>query len=102
MSEVLALEGSERPGADGARDLGPLDGSATVAVTLYLRSDPATTAPFNVAEEARVKPTQRRYLSADEAKASFGAAQQDIDAVLKFAAANDLTEVRVNQAARSV
>jgi kumamolisin len=102
MSEVLALEGSERPGPDGARDLGPLDASATVDVTLYLRSDPATTAPFNVAEEARVKPSQRRYLSADEARVSFGAAQKDIDAVLQFATANGLKQVRVNQAARSI
>ena len=66
------------------------------------RSNPAVTAPFDVAAEATKPPAQRRYLSADEAANVYGAATADIDAVKAFAAAHGLDVVRVNQAGRSV
>lgn len=102
MSEHVELKGSARAIPDGAVPRGDVADDAKLSITLYLRSDPATSAPFDVAEEADKRPHERRYLSAEEATNVYGAASADIDAVEAFAAEHRLTVGRVNRAARTV
>lgn len=96
------LHGSARSVPDEAQDLGGVAADAPVSVTVYLRPNPHAKKPFDVAEEASKRPSERRYLSADEAREVYGAADADIEAVKMFAAAHGLGVVRVNQAARSL
>jgi kumamolisin len=102
MPGFVELEGSERSIPQGAEDRGKVDDDAQYHVTVYLRSDPSTKPPFDIAQEAAKRPSERRYLSAQETASAFGAASEEIDAVKAFATSHGLTVVRVNQAARSV
>jgi kumamolisin len=102
MSGFVELKGSERSIPQGAQDRGKVEDGTQLSVTVYLRSDPATNPPFDVVEEAAKRPSERRYLSADEATTAFGAANDEIDMVKTFAASHGLAVLRVNQAARSV
>jgi kumamolisin len=102
MAELVELEDSKRDIPQGAEDRGVVDNGTQLYVTVYLRPDPAAQPPFDVAEEAGKRPSERRYLSAEQAATAFGAAGDEIDAVKAFATSHGLTVVRVNQAARSV
>jgi kumamolisin len=102
MTKVVELEGSKREAPEGLQDHGKLQDDAQLDVTVYVRSDPSTEAPFDVAQEASKRPRDRRYLSAQDAAAAFGASRADLQAVEQFAGAHGLKVVRVNQAARSV
>ena len=102
MSSRFTLDGSEHRRPEGTTDAGAISGQERVEVTVYVRSNPATAAPFDIAAEAAKPPAERRYLSAEEAANVYGAATTDIDAVKAFAAAHGLDVVRVNQAGRSV
>lgn len=101
MSRRFTLQGSEHAHPQGTSDAGPAAADEQVDVTIYLRRDPHATA-FDAAAEARKPPTQRHYLTAAQAAASYGAAAADIDTVKQFAAEHDLRVVSVNQAGRSV
>ena len=96
MPGLVELEGSERSIPQGAQDRGKVDDDAQFHVTVYLRSDPSTKPPFDVAQEAAKRPSERRYLSAQETATAFGAAGEEIDAVKAFAASHGLT-VRARQ-----
>jgi kumamolisin len=102
MSSRFALEGSEHHHPEGTVDAGAIAGQDRVEVTIYVRSDPSASAPFDVAAEATKPPAQRRYLSSDEAASVYGAAAGDLEAVRAFAAGHGLDVIRVNQAGRSV
>ncbi len=102
MPGLVELEGSKRSIPQDAQDRGKVQDDVQLSATVYLRSDPATSSPFDVAQEAAKRPSERRYLSVQEAATAFGAASQEIDAVKAFAASHDLVVLRVNQAARSV
>jgi kumamolisin len=102
MSGLVQLEGSERIIPQDAQDRGKVEGDAELSVTVYLRSDPTTSSPVDVAQEATKRPNERRYLSADETAKAFGAANKEIETVKAFAASHGLAVLRVNQAARSI
>ena len=102
MSGRFSLEGSEHGRQEGAVDAGPVVAGERVEVTVYLRSNPDATRPFDVAAEATKPPTQRRYLTAAQAAGVYGASDADIEAVRAFAAADQLDVIRVNQAGRSI
>jgi kumamolisin len=98
----VELEGSARSAPEEAEDQGAVEDGAQLSVTVYLRPNPDAQKPFDVVEEALKPPSQRRYLSADEARQVYGASDADIEAVKAFAASQGLEVERVNQAARSV
>ncbi len=102
MTQSFELPNSAHALPEGARDEGAVGGRDPVSVTVYLRPNPDATPPFDVAEEAKKPPSQRRYLSASDAAEIYGASSADIEAVTEFAAAHGLDVVRVNPAARSV
>jgi kumamolisin len=102
MSQRVELDGSARTAPQGATDHGTVDDSAELSVTAYVRPNPGETPSYDVTAEAAKRPKDRRYLSDEEAKAAYGAATADLDAVKAFAAKHGLEVVRVNQAARSV
>jgi kumamolisin len=103
MTARLILPGSERPLPADATAHGPgqpLASTALVEVSIYLRSDPATEAPFDPAVEAEKPPGARRYLSVDAAEAAYGAAACELGAVRQFAMAHGLTVTHTNRLAR--
>src|SRR3974377_61738 len=102
MPQPVELPQSARVLPAGAQDLGVVAPTEPVSVPVYVRPNPNASAPFDVAAEALKPPGERRYLSADEANAIYGATSADIDAVRAFATQHGLQVVRVNQAARSV
>jgi len=102
MSERVELPDSARTVREGAQNQGAFEGGLQVSVTVYVRRNPDAKPPFDVAEEARKPPGERRYLTADEAREVYGATTADIDAVRAFAASLGLDVVGVNPAARSI
>lgn len=102
MSEPVELHGSARLVPPDAADQGPVEDQTQLSVTVYLRTNPDAEKPVDVAEEATKRPSERRYLTSDEAAAVYGASDADLAAVKEFAAAHNLEVLRVNQAARSV
>jgi kumamolisin len=103
MPERVPLSGSERPLPPGAiRDArAPALTEATpLTVSVYLRSDPEATAPFDPAVEAERPPHQRRYLSHPEAEHAYGAAERELQAVSGFAATHGLSVTATNRLAR--
>src|SRR4029453_3691342 len=96
------LEGSERCPSAKAKLLGPADPKETFSVTIVLRRRP--NGPPVPSHEFFVFPQrpQRGRIPEDEFAANYGASQEDIDKVTKFARDNDLTVVETHAARRAV
>jgi len=97
-----AIPGSARDLPPGANEVDPVDGAERALVTIVLRSRPeqAGTATPSTFESA--SPAPRPYLTRSAFAQSYGALADDIDAVTRFAQANDLAVRDVSDARRSV
>lgn len=99
-SNQVILAGSVRATPRG-RFVGRSPKREQVTVTVLLR--PASRGLRNhVLELATQEPSQRRHLSRAEFLDQFGATNEDVARVRRFARNNQLSMVRVDQAARSV
>jgi kumamolisin len=93
------LEGSERRPAAGAKLLGPADPRERFSVTIVVRrrpDGPALPSPESLASTARPR------MSREEFAAEYGASQEDIDKVTKFARSQNLTIDETDSAGRTV
>jgi kumamolisin len=90
QDDLVAIEGSERPPLEGATQAGPLDPSASVEVTVYLRPPPG-------APEAGAGPMSREELAERR-----GATPADLDAVARFAEDHGLEVVERDGPGRRV
>jgi hypothetical protein len=78
------LPGSERPQIPGSILIGPVDGADHVAFTLLLRQRPGSPDVHEFEHWQRTPPDRRRYLSVEEFLGTYGAATEDLDAVVEF------------------
>jgi hypothetical protein len=89
MSNVPAgyrrLEGSERRPAHGADLLGPADPAETLSVTVRVRRRRDAPPLPDHAHWMATPPLKRKFVSHDEFESTYGAAQEDLDAVTRFA-----------------
>src|ERR1700689_5270948 len=90
QDDLVAIEGSERAPLEGATQAGPLDPSATVEVTVYLRP-PAGAPEAGDALMSREELAERR-----------GATPADLDAVARFAGDHGLDVVERDGPGRRV
>jgi kumamolisin len=101
MPDRVALSHSERPLPSGAQS--PASGAVLkphIEVSVYLRSDPATTPAIDPAAEALKSPDERRYLSGTEIEDQYGAAPDELAAVRTYLEGFGLSVTQVNRAAR--
>jgi kumamolisin len=98
----VPLFGSDRRALPGAHDIGDVDRTKMISVSVYLRPNPAATPLPSLEEQALVPPAQRRMPSAAEVEAARGARPDDIAAVEMFANRAGLNVVESSAAKRSV
>jgi kumamolisin len=98
----VKLKGSEQHPASNARLVGPADSDETFCVTIVLRRrlDGEPMPDFDY--YAKVPPSRRPRLPEAEFAAKYGASPADIDAVTRWARAQDLTIVETSAARRAV
>ena len=101
-ADTFRIAGSTRPATVAATPIGDSDPTEQVTATIYVRRDPAATAPPSVLEQAQLAPGQRHYLSAEEAAGAFSAAEADLDAVVAFADEHGLKVLERSARKRSV
>jgi kumamolisin len=85
------LEGAGRPRAAGAKLLGPLNADEQVGVTLLLRDKPGSPPLPDYEHWKKTPPGQRRFLSVQEHIDTYGATQEDLDAVTTYLKSHGLT-----------
>jgi kumamolisin len=102
----VPLAGSERTPLAGARRLGPVDPQTPVRVSVVLRrrtdEDAYAHAHAHADAHAHAAPAERSYLSRGELALRFGAAEDDLAAVERFAAQAGLTVEQSDAAQRTV
>lgn len=96
------LPGSERRAAPDAERIGPAPASDPVRVTVVLRRRPDGPAVPDPSYYLSTPPSQRRRLSGAEFAERYGAADDDIARVRRFADRNNLEVTEVNAARRTV
>jgi kumamolisin len=100
MSKRFQLSGSSRPtGKPAARAVKPGD---RLTATVYVQRDPNAKPAPSAHAFGRLAPRARTYLRPEEAVAAFGAAQEDLDAVVAFAKQHKLKVVKQSSAMRLV
>src|SRR5580658_8733129 len=97
-AERVAIPGSERANPEHPR-VGDADPKGEAAVSVYLR--PAASLDW-VDQEAAKPPAERRTLTREELAGTYGASQEDVDAVKAFAADYGLEVVDADLGRRSV
>ena len=83
------LEGSEQQPAHDARRVGPVGQDESITVTLCVRQRPGAPPLPDHAHWMATPPGKRKFLSTEEFAAKHGAAQEDIDAIARFAQTGD-------------
>jgi kumamolisin len=96
------IEGSELKPSPGAELLAPADPADTLKVTIVLRRRADGPAVPDHAYYAKTPPSQRRRLPQAQFAEKFGAAEDDLAAVTRFAEAQGLEILDRNAARRSV
>jgi len=96
-----ALQGSDRQPMPGARAVGKADPNERLEVSVILRHSAGDTLREKVRKLASGDRSEGQVKREDFAR-QFGARQQDIDAVKKFAAAHGLATVEADAARRTV
>jgi hypothetical protein len=79
------LEGSERRPTHGAEFLGPADPAEMLSVTVRIRRRRDARPLPDHAHWMATPPLKRKFVSHDEFESKYGAAQEDLDAVARFA-----------------
>jgi kumamolisin len=94
-ANMVAVHGSNRPSAAGAKLLGKSDAQKRIKVSIYLRPNPH--APMQTARTVEAMdaelPGRRKYMSDVDFKAVFGADPADLDKVAAWAKQHKLTVV---------
>ena len=94
----MPVPGSTKEKLPGAQVSGEVPaGEFTVTITVRRRKEPPS-----VEEQAMLKPTERTYPSREEQAREYGADPADIQKVVDFANAHDLTVVNSDPARRTV
>lgn len=101
-SRPVRMEGTERRHAAGARRVGPADPAEKIVVIVITRQRPDMPEPPGIEHWAATPHSERRYLTNEEADVRHGAAQEDIDRVVAFAAQNGLQVIETNLPRRLV
>jgi kumamolisin len=96
------VPGGERPLMKDSKQLGPLDPSAELSVTMLLRPRPGSPPLPDIAHWEQNPPGQRNFLSPDQFTQQYGAARADIDAVTRFAATYGLKVLESHAGRRTV
>jgi hypothetical protein len=96
------LEGSELKPAHEARHLGSADHRELVEVTVCVRQRPGGPPLPDHAHWMATPPGKRKFLSSQEFAARHGAAQEDLDAIARFARIHGLTVVETSLPGRTV
>jgi len=96
------IEGSELKPGPGAELLAPADPADTLKVTIVLRRRPDGPAVPDHAYYAKTPPSQRRRLPEAQFAEKYGAAEDDLAAVSRFAEAAGLEILDRNAARRSI
>jgi kumamolisin len=98
----MPLPGSERPSVTGHTPVGPVDLNEQIGVTLLLRPKPGSPPLPDLTHWEATPPGRRRFLTPEEFANTYGASQEDIDAVVAFARAHGLTVTGIHAGRRSV
>ena len=101
-SEYVPLAGSERAPLAGAREIGPVDPQTPVRVSVILRRGGAGDAHAHAAALAGTAPAERSYVRHDEFAQQFGATDEDLAVVERFAQEHGLTVEEQDAARRTV
>jgi kumamolisin len=96
------LKGSERRPGASARLLGPADPNEKMEATIVLRRRPDALQLPDYKHFLTGPPAGGRRMGDDEFAAKYGASQDDIDRVVKFATAQGLSIVETSAARRNV
>ena len=101
-SRTFSLHGSTRPDTVAGQPIGKPRANEKIAVTMYVRRNPAS-APFrSPLEQGRLGHVARTYLSHERAGLLHGADGGDLDAVVAFGTAHRLTVIERSEAKRLV
>jgi kumamolisin len=98
-SDRVQVPGSERRLDPNHTRVSDVDPQAEIDVTVYLRPRDALDW---VDTEARRAPTERRVVRREDWAESYGASQEDIDAVVAFAGSQQITVTDTDRARRTV
>jgi kumamolisin len=96
------LENSTRHIVPKAKRVGPADPNEVISITITVRRRPGAPALPDQEHWATTPPGERRYVTAEEFTAQYGAAPADLDLVAEFAARHGLNVVEKNAAQRTV
>jgi kumamolisin len=98
----VRLERSELRVTPGARLVGPADPSEVLKICVCVRQRPGGSPLPDHDFWTATPPSKRKFLSPAEFAAEHGAAQEDLEAVARFADAHGLAVVETNIAGRTV
>ena len=97
-----AIPGSERPQVSGSELLGPVDEEETVGFTVLLRLRPGSPDLHPVEHWQNTPPDRRSFLSVEEFLRTYGAADEDAQAVAAFIESGDLRVVEADPGRRRI
>jgi kumamolisin len=83
--DLVPISGSERIPLHKARSTGPADPNEKISVIMQLRSGDEVKKNAHIERLMSEKPAQRQYLSREEFSAAYGAANEDLEKVKRFA-----------------
>jgi kumamolisin len=98
----VELPGSERRVAPGARDVGDVDASKQITVSVYLRPNPAGNNLPAIEDLARLPPAQRHSPTEAEIADARWATEEDVATVCEFAKSASLAVVDRSRSKRRV
>jgi hypothetical protein len=90
-SDLHPIKGSERPRGERSRLIERLDAGESIEISFILRSRPDGPPLPDHDHWLKTPPGRRRFLSAREFAETYGASQDDLDAVANFAHSHGLT-----------
>jgi len=96
------LLGSERPQVAGSTLIGPVEATERVGFTVLLRQRPGSPDPHGFEHWQNTPPGKRRFLSVEEFTRTYGAAGEDLEAVVQFLRSKGLHVVEADPGRRRV
>jgi hypothetical protein len=102
VSAHVAIPGSERPQVPGSKLLGPVKGSERIGFTILLRAGPGSPELHSMEHWQSTPPHQRSYYSADEFMRTYGAADEDVRAVIDHLESHKLHVIEADAGRRRI
>jgi len=84
------LPGSERPKIPGAELIGPVEPAERIRFPILLRQRPESPLPHGLEHWQETPPGKRKFVSVDEFFQSYGAADDDLAAIVEFLTSQNL------------